>query len=305
MIKAVTVTNYRGDSLRLELAKPHLSGFAVTGITGIGPGTATINTTDRATGDGSLFNSARSPQRNIVISLRYLWNNTIEESRQLLYRYFPLKRKVTLLFETDNRTAEIEGYVETNDPNIFSKVQGSDISIICPDPNFYSAGANGVTTVVFSGVEPLFEFPFECDADNPIEFGDIEKKAENVITYDGEVDIGVVMTIHALGDASNITVYNVGTREKMIIDTSKISALTGLSEGGMIAGDDIIISTVKRNKFVRFVREGEVYNILGCLSRDSNWLSLTKGDNIVAYSAETGDSNLQFTVEYVTAYEGV
>ena len=91
----------------------------------------------------------------------------------------------------------------------------------------------------------------------------------------------------------------------MIIDTTKIATLTGLSEGGMIAGDDIIISTIKRNKFVRFVREGVVYNILGCLTRDSDWLSLTKGDNIVAYAAESGDSNLQFTVEHQTAYEGV
>ena len=305
MIKAVTVTNYRGDSLRLELARPHLSGFAVTGITGIGPGTAIINATDRATGDGSLFNSARLPQRNIVISLQYLWNNTIEDSRQKLYRYFPLKRKVTLLFETDNRTVEIEGYVESNDPIIFSKTQGSDVSIICPDPYFYSAGANGVTTTAFSGIGALFEFPFESDVDDLLEFGAIEKKAENVIKYDGEADIGVVMTIHALGDASNITIYNVVTREKMIIDTTKIKKLTGLSKGGLIDGDDIIISTIKRNKTVLFVREGEIYNILGCLTRDSDWLRLTKGDNIIAYTAESGDSNLQFTVEHQSAYEGV
>lgn len=307
MIRSVTVTNYRGDSIKLELARPHKSGFAVTKITGLGPGTATINTTDRATGDGSLFNSAVSPQRNIVMSLRYLWHNTVEEARLLTYKYFPLKKQVTLLFETDNRIAEIVGYVESNDPDIFSKTEGSDISIICPDPYFYSAGGDGITTTVFSGVDPLFEFPFECntDTDEFIEFGTITKKAENVIVYDGEADIGVTMIIHSLGAASNITIYNVGTREKMTLDTTKIKALTGLSEGGMIAGDDIVISTVKRNKFVSFVRDGTVYNILGCLTRDSDWLSLTKGDNIIAYTAQTGDTNLQFTVEHRTAYEGV
>ena len=64
-----------------------------------------------------------------------------------------------MLIETDNRQAEIEGYVESNDPTIFSKDEGSDISIVCPNPFFYSAGKDGINTTIFYGVEALFEFP--------------------------------------------------------------------------------------------------------------------------------------------------
>ena len=105
MIKSITVTNYLGDSIKLDLARPEESGFVVTSVTGLGSGKANINMTEVATNDGSLYNSSRLPSRNIVISLKYLWQSTIEDVRQLSYKYFPIKKKLTLLIETDNRQA--------------------------------------------------------------------------------------------------------------------------------------------------------------------------------------------------------
>ena len=164
MIKSITVTNYLGDSIKLELARPEESGFIVTSVTGLGAGKANINMTEVATNNGGLFNSSRLPSRNIVISLKFMFKETIEDMRQLSYKYFPIKKKLTLLVETDNRLAEIDGYVETNEPDIFSKEEGSDISIVCPNPFFYSAGEDGKNTTIFFGVEPMFEFPFSKSA---------------------------------------------------------------------------------------------------------------------------------------------
>lgn len=45
MIRAVTFTNYLGDSIRLDLARPEKSGFIIKSVTGLGPGKANINTT--------------------------------------------------------------------------------------------------------------------------------------------------------------------------------------------------------------------------------------------------------------------
>lgn len=84
MIQAVTITNYLGDSIRLELSMPEKSGFIVQSITGLGPGKATINTTEVVTNDGGLFNSSRLSSRNIVLSLKFLEDKyTIEELRQI------------------------------------------------------------------------------------------------------------------------------------------------------------------------------------------------------------------------------
>lgn len=304
MIKSITVTNYLGDSIKLDLARPELSGFVVKSITGLGPGKANINTTEVSTNDGSLFNSARLPQRNIVITLGFLWKNSIEEVRQLSYKYFPIKRNLTLLIETDNRKAEITGYVESNDPNIFSKSEDTDISIICPNPSFYSAEEHGSNLTVLSGVVPMFEFPFgnESLTEALLEMGTIENETEKVVVYNGDMETGVTITIHALGEARNITIYNTGTREIMRIDTNKIEAFTG---SGIIAGDDIVICTIKGKKSINLIREGETINILNCLDKDAAWFQLVKGDNIFAYVAEYGSHNLQFKLEHRTIYEGV
>lgn len=304
MIKSITVTNYLGESLKMELARPELSGFAITSITGLGPGKATINKTEVSTMDGDLYNSARVGARNIVISLRYLMKNTIEEARQLSYKYFPLKRNIKLLIETDKRKAEISGYVESNEPDIFSKEEGAVISIICPYPYFYSAGSDGMNTIVFSGVEAMFEFPFsnESTSEDLIVMGSIQHKTEQLIRYLGDTEVGIVIKMHAVGEVRNVVIHNVTTREIMRIDTDKLEAFTGST---IEAGDEITIVTIKGQKSITLLRDGVEINILNCLDKNVNWFSLHKGDNIFAYTAEYGNANLQFKIEHRTIYEGV
>lgn len=306
MIKSITVTNYLGDSINLDLARPELSGFIVKSITGLGPGAATINITDVSTNDGGLFNSSRLSSRNIVISLEFLSKDiyTIEDIRQRSYKYFPIKKKLKLLIETDNRKAEIEGYVESNDPEIFSEKEGSDISIICPNPFYYSAEGDGKNITILNGIQSMFEFPFSNDSltENLLEIGSIKHQIEQTIVYDGDSETGITIIIHALGEASNITIYNTGTRDIMYINTDELKNLTG---SGIVTGDDIVICTEKGSKSINLIREGDTINILNCLAKNSNWFHLNKGDNIFAYTAETGASNLQFTIENRILYEGV
>lgn len=303
MIRSITATNYLGESVKMELARPEKSGFIVLYVTGLGPGKANINTTEVSTDDGGLFNSARLPSRNIGIGLKFMWMNSIEEARHRSYKYFPLKKKVKLLIETDTRTAEIEGIVESNEPNIFSKSEGSDISIICPNPYFYSVEDNN-SEVVFSGNDSVFEFPFSNESliEGLLEMSIVRTTAEQVVTYHGDAEIGVTITINATGPATNITIYNTGTREVMRLDTSKLAAFTGAP---LDSGDEITICTVKKHKSITLLRQGKTTNILNCLDRNPDWFSLTKGDNVFAYTAESGAGNLQFKINHQVIYEGV
>ena len=120
MIKAITVTTPKGESLKLTLANPEESGLIVKSIEGLGPSKANINTTELATMDGSVYSSARTTERNIVLTLAMMFAPTIEDSRQKTYHFFPVKGKVKLVIETDNRQVQTEGYVESNEPDIFS-----------------------------------------------------------------------------------------------------------------------------------------------------------------------------------------
>lgn len=307
MIYSFAITNYLGDRIKLELGKPEISGFLIKSVTGLGPVKATVNTTEVVTNDGSMFNSARLSQRNIVFKLAFIstfYGETIEDIRQKSYKYFPVKKNVEIVVETENRYVKINGYVESNEPDIFSSQEGAQISIICPDPYFYSAGEDGNNVTDFYSIDPMFEFPFsnESLAEPLLVFGEIQIKTEGVITYHGDAEIGVNIYIHAIGPATNINIYNTETREVMTINTTKIEKLTGK---GLVASDDIVINTAKGEKSITLVREGKFYNILNCLDKNTDWFALSKGDNIFAFTAETGVTNLQFRIENQVIYEGV
>ncbi len=297
MIKSVTAINYVGDEIKMVLKDPWSTGFNIFDITGIGPGKADINTTAMATYDGSVFNSARLTERNIVFHLRFMFSPAIEDVRHKSYKYFPIKRPIRLIFETDTRTATIDGYVESNNPVIFNKQESTQISIICPDPYFYSIEDSILN---FYGVTPLFEFPFSNESldENLIEFGEIVTFTQGLIFYSGDADVGLLMTIYATGPATNIAIHSTLSREVMTIDTSKIP-------GGLQASDQITINTNRGHKFITLLRAGVESNILNALDRNSDWITLKQGDNVIAYTADTGLSNLQFKVENRIAYEGV
>lgn len=307
MIYSLAVTNFLGDRIRLELGKPENTGFLIKSITGLGPVKANVNTTEVATNDGSMFNSARLSQRNIVIQMVFvnsIYGEDIEEIRQKSYKYFPIKKSVELVIETDNRYVRTTGYIESNEPDIFSKQEGTQISIICPDPYFYSASEDGDNVTNFYSIDPMFEFPFSNESltEPLLVFGEIQIKTEGVITYSGDSEIGVMIYIHAIGPAEHINIYNTETREVMTIDTAKLEKLTGR---GLIAGDDIVINTLKGEKSITLVRDGVSYNILNCLDKNTDWFTLVKGDNIFAFTADSGVTNLQFRIENKVIYEGV
>lgn len=309
MIRSIIVKNYLNKEITLELTRPDKSGLIVKSIDGLGPAKANVNITDISTSDGGIFNSSRLDKRNIVINLEFLQSPTesIEDIRQKTYVYFPIKKKVYLTVITDNHVLETVGYVESNEPDIFSSNESCSISILCPDPFFYSKTDNATS---FSGIEPSFSFPFANDSTDEqvkepvLEMSVIQNRTEQLIVYDGNSEIGMTIYIHALGAATNITILNIITGDKMVLNTDRLKTIMKTEEA-IIAGDTITINTSRGNKSITLLRDGVTTNILNCLDRDSTWFTLMKGDNIFSYDAETGASDLQFYIVNKVAYDGV
>lgn len=301
MIKTVEVTNYLDESIEFELANPEKSGFYIQNIDGLGPPKANINTTEMATNDGAIFNSARATSRNIVITLGFLFQPDIETIRQLSYKYFPIMEQVKLKITTSNRIGEVYGRVESNEPVIFSQQQTTQISIICPNPFIY---AEEINITSFSGVIPMFEFPFSNESltDDLLIMGDMYSNTSRTVKYEGDAKVGVVIYISAFGPVSDLTIYNPQTNKQMTINSERMVSLTG---SGIIEGDQIIISTVRGDKSITLIRGGISYNILNTLNRDAFWFQLVKGDNIFSYFSEYGLSNLHFRIENRVVYEGI
>ena len=300
MIKSVTVRNFLGESIKMELTNPWDTGLLITSIDGLGPSKASINVTEISGADGGEYNSARVESKNIVLSLQFLGDD-IESIRQSTYKYFPVKKQLTLTIETDNRTASIDGYVESNEPDIFSENEGCQISIICPFPYFYSD--DNIT--VFRGIDQLFEFPYSNESLEAVTiFGEFENHRYRNIKYTGDVDTGITMLLHCLGHVENVKIINTTSREIMFLDTSKIAAMFG-TEDGLTTGDDVMINTVRGQRYITLYRGGQYYNILNCLPRGTDWVGVYKGDNVFAYSAEVGLDNLEFRILNKVLYGGM
>lgn len=300
MIYKVTVINPRKETSVIELARPEASGFNIKTIDGISSQKASISLTEGSTSDGAVYDMARVPSRNIVLEIGLGTRIDVEATRQQLYKFFPLKKNITLRFDTDHRNVECSGYVESVEIDTFSQDETAKVSVLCPDPFFYIYGRNEVTTTRFSYIKPLFSFPFsnESTTEKLIELGRNVKLESNTVEYAGEIDVGVLIYIAASGPATGIKLFKLDSDEAISIDTTKIP-------GGLKAQDTIVISTKSGAKSVLLLRNGVYSNILSSLDRSSDWPRLSPGANTFSFSAETGGENLTISIENYTAYGAI
>lgn len=304
MIYTIIATNAKGDSVELDLANPWAGGIAVTGASGLGPAEGTINTVNFATSDGALFNSSRIKSRDIELNLKFLGSD-IEAVRHKLLRYFRVKHPITLDFITDYRHTYITGHVEKNEIDIFSNSEGADLTIVCPNPFFRLRDpAKGKNSVRFTTSTPSFEFEFQdSNSDSPtLIFGEMSSTGETIVVYEGDADASTIVDIQFLGPASGVKLYNTTTQTRINIDTNEISRLLGST---IRAGDRLSISSGVGDKYVKAYRDGNVYNALSALDKDSDWIFLTPGDNLITVRADTGIDNVSAIISFENLYESI
>lgn len=277
------VKNDSGETLQLSSNK----NYTVYKIEGLNPPHATINTSVNTTRDGSTVNSTRLESRNIVIYMTI--EGDAEKNRINLYKYFPVKKVVTLYFKNGSRNVYICGNVELIECDLFSNKQMAQISIICSKPYF-----KGIDTLIshFSDISSLFTFPFAIPKSG-VEFSAITANIRKSIINAGNVETGAIIELFALGAVVNPVIYDVLKRTQLKLNFT------------MEASDKITINTNAGEKSVTLTRDGATSNIMGYLVPDSTWFLLEAGDNIFTYDAESGSSNLQITFTSNVLYSGV
>ena len=300
MIEKITVNNGMDNPTEIELSNPYSHGINISGIDGIGPGLINITQVEMATIDGSTITSVRKPSRNIVFTIKPMFVTSVEDTRLRVYSLFPLKRFVRLDFQTENRKAYIEGVVDKVEPNIFEEEVTMQVSMICADP-YFKAASPGI--LEFSKTIPLFEFPFMNEGTTPqLLMGEIRDYLEQELFYEGDADTGIEIHIFMYGDVKeDIEIHNVANRESMTIRVSKM----GSKFGYLKALDEIVVSTVKGNKYMKLIREGISYDILNFLDRDVTWIQLRPGNNMLTYVAGASTYKLAITMIYSILYAGI
>lgn len=261
--------------------------YTVTGIEGLNPPKAAVNTSVVASFDGSRYNSSRMGERNLVITA--VIEREIEANRIRLYRYFKPKKKVRLYYKNGLRNVFIDGYVEDFQISPFDQRQKAQISVICPEPFFQ---AMEEMMISFSTLSKEFYFPFAIGAEG-VPFSIMETNPTKVMTNNGDVESGLVILLQTTGEVRNPRIYNVDTNEFFGLDIT------------MQAGDLVTINTNKGRKSVSLRREGSTENIINSIRRGSSWFQIASGENTFTYEADTAVENLVCTFRYTDKFEGV
>lgn len=269
MIDLVQATNNRGSTLDLSLIDSS-NGFVMGEIEGLGPVKANIVSSSFAGGDGEQYQSSRRDSRNIVlhIGLEPDWSTeTVSSLRKRLYQFFMTKSQVSLRFhEDDGLMVDIEGRVETCEPDIFTEEPAMVVSILCGEPDFVEPGSvtyNGATT---------------------------DTETESIIDYDGTIETGIRLLLTPDRAVPDFTVYHRppdGTLRQLVF------------EYPLVANDPLVISTISGDKGAWVGGISALYGI----TPQSTWIELQPGENYIRIYAE--GLPIPFQIVYTNRYGGL
>ena len=131
------------------------------------------------------------------------------------------------------------------------------------------------------------------DPPGAIEFSRIVLEDEEDLINDGDVEIGLIITLKARGTLDTPIIYNTETNEYFRLNIT------------MDEGDEVYINTKPKQKTVELTSNGAVTNIIGQLASGSTWLTLVPGDNLFNATALTNPQYLDVTCTITDQFEGV
>lgn len=231
-------------------------------IDGLGPVKSDIATTDSGASRGETYQGSATGKRNVVLTLGLNpdWSTqTVSSLRQLLYRYLMTGQWCKLRFNSDELpTTDIEGWVESFEPNIFSQDPEIQASIICPKPDFIEIDATIFTGVVDDGTN------------------------QQVVNYDGSISAGFEIRVDrsvalpAYSGPVTIKVENSEGIQTIIVNPVTIDTVQSYK-----------MSSVQGQKRVQTeaIADGVITNLLK--NKSGDWPELQPGENLISVSADT------------------
>lgn len=259
----------------------------ILNIDGLGPVAADIQASSYANLDGSFFSGASVGKRNIVLTLGFNPNwvsQSYESLRAIVYRYFMTESKIKLQFTTTTLAlCEITGYVESCEPNMFSKDPQMMVSIVCPNPFF-----TDVSETVITGVTAA-----------------IDSTAAVTLNYSGSVPAGFIV------DIDYILAPPFGTPTAMILGVVQVVVNNPLPKFFQATNVDIT-STLKftmntkigeKTVLKRYSTKRIPTSNLATVVQNTQWPQLLPGSNQFKVMATQID--MPWVFRYKAAYGGL
>lgn len=268
----------KGDVLKLT----DNDKFQLSNVDGLTMASVAISSSTIGNIDGDFVNSKRTIPRSIIFDLTMEGN--VNENLRYVMRFVKPKQKAVLRRTIDGEVMTISGIVESIEAPRFSQKVVLQVSIYCSEP--YWTYQEPTLTEIGEALDLHYFTNYEDDMlffeDEGAPFGEIDLTKTQTIFNNGDVDVGMIIRIIATGNVKNPTIYKE--------DGSFIGVnLT------MTANDEVVISTIKGQKYIRY--NGN--NILNKLKDGSSWIQLDAGaTKLTIDSDEATESNVYFLLEY-------
>lgn len=287
MERTLIYKNHKGDMITFTYKPPFLLGIC----DGFHETVGTVNSVSSAYGVGTTWNGTSIGQRDLTI--KGTITDNIQENRLLLYDMFPLNSEGTLYYYEGDIERKITCLVEkVSIPEKKGFTRDFSISLVCPNPRFSALAATILSMATWA---PAFNFPLIIPENEGIQFGIKNTTSMGTTENTTEIDYGMTIKFKANDTVKNPYLFNVTTRDIIQIEKT------------MSAGDQIIITTHIDNKNVIYKNAvtGEEENINYLIMYGSKYLQVPSGTNTFRSGADSGEDNLETTIEFLPEYEAV
>lgn len=287
MERTLIYKNHKGDMITFTYKPP----FLLSICDGFHETVGTVNSVSSAYGVGTTWNGTSIGQRDLTI--KGTITDNIQENRLLLYDMFPFNSEGTLYYYEGDIERKITCLVEkVSIPEKKGFTRDFSISLVCPNPRFSALAATILSMATWA---PAFNFPLIIPENEGIQFGIKNTTSMGTTENTTEIDYGMTIKFKANDTVKNPYLFNVTTRDIIQIEKT------------MSAGDQIIITTHIDNKNVIYKSAvtGEEENINYLIMYGSKYLQVPSGTNTFRSGADSGEDNLETTIEFLPEYEAV
>lgn len=287
MERTLIYKNHKGNMITFTYKPP----FLLSICDGFHETVGTVNSVSSAYGVGTTWNGTSIGQRDLTI--KGTITDNIQENRLLLYDMFPLNSEGTLYYYEGDIERKITCLVEkVSIPEKKGFTRDFSISLVCPNPRFSALAATILSMATWT---PAFKFKLVIPKNKGIKFGTKNTTSMGTTENTTEIDYGMTIKFKANDTVKNPYLFNVTTRDIIQIEKT------------MSAGDQIIITTHIDNKNVIYKNAvtGEEENINYLIMYGSKYLQVPSGTNTFRSGADSGEDNLETTIEFLPEYEAV
>lgn len=191
---------------------------------------------------------------------------SIERSRINIYKYIKAKHYIKLYIKNASREVWTDGYVDSLEIDINENPQKIQASIICPDPYLKAIDT----------IEVAFE------------------NQEATVINNSDEAIGFIAEFNFTGDVENLHIENETTGEEFTVIHD------------FFAAEKLTLNTRRGEKSVILASEGfENIDLISDIDMRSTWIQLANGENVLTYSATTGEGYIAAKVTIQPIFEGV